>query len=123
MVKKLSAKGMLKLEKLEEANRKLDRIKGLIAKYAIAIKGQDAFLSSISRAATDVSRVLLTGGYGVMSDSLNQIAQLARRGGDQRTKTRYFQEHMAGLGATLERAVREVNAEKREGPAQAEEEK
>ncbi len=111
MAKKLSPKGMLRMEAIEEATRKMDRIRGFVEKYAVAKTGQDTLLIPMRRTATDVSRVLLGGGYGVIAESAKQIAQLARGGGNQHTKTRSLRELVGGIYVGLERATRAVRVE------------
>ena len=121
MAKKLSSKGMIKMEAIEEATRKLDRIRGFVEKYAVAKSGQETLLIPMRRTATDVSRVLLTGGYGVIADSAKQIAQLARGGGNQYTKTRSLRELVGGIYVALERATRAVlQEESKQGSQEAE---
>ena len=111
MAMKLSPKGMLKMEAIEEATRKMDRIRGFVEQYAVAKRGQDVLLIPMRRTATDVSRVLLTGGFVVIADSAKQIAQIARPGGNQHTKARSFRELVGRIYAALERATKAVRAE------------
>lgn len=109
--KKLSASGLLKVEALTQGKRKLDRIHSLVEQYASMKKGQDAFAGMIARAATETGRLFMNNGYGVMADTANQIAMLAKRGGATASKFRGLREFVASLRQAMERAEKQIYAE------------
>lgn len=111
--KKLSSKAQQKLELLVQAQRKTDRLYSLVEQYAGA--SADHFASMISRAATELGRVLLNAGFGVMADHANQMAMLARRGGATQSKFRGLRELVNHLNGELDRARKKVESEDEEG--------
>ncbi len=108
---KLSAKAQQKLEVLTEARRKWDRVHALVEQYGSMKTGEDAFLSQIYRTATDVARIFMNNGYGVMADSANQLAMLAKRGSSKQTKLRSMRELIASVKAAIEHAEKMVAQE------------
>lgn len=111
--KKLSSKAQQKLDLLIEARRKTDRLYSLVEQYAGT--GADHFASMISRAGTELGRVLLNAGLGVMADHANSMAMLARRGGATQSKFRGLRELVSHLNGELERAVKKVESDDAEG--------
>ncbi|HEX9727697.1 MAG TPA: hypothetical protein VGA37_04275 [Gemmatimonadales bacterium] len=108
MAKKMSAKGQEALATIEEGNRKVDRIHSLVEQYAAGGKGSESLPSMISRAATDVGRVFMNNGMGVLADNANQIAMLAKRGGATASKFRGLRELVGSLKGGLDRAEKGV---------------
>ncbi|MFQ5551256.1 MAG: hypothetical protein ACE5FJ_08475 [Gemmatimonadales bacterium] len=108
MAKKFSAGARRKLDVLEEASRKMDRVHSLVEQYAAAKGGADHLLMSMAHASKTLARLLLIGGFGAIADTLNGIATLARRGGSQQTKARNLRELVASGQAAIERAVKSV---------------
>lgn len=105
---KLSAKAQLKLDVLLEARRKLDRIHALVEQYAGTSRGEDALLSPLARTATDVGRLFMNQGYGIMADHANQIAMMAKRGAGKQTRLRTFRELVASLRQAVEHAEKTI---------------
>ena len=105
---KYSAKGTMKMEVLEDAGRKVDRIAALTEQYAGARTGQDQFIMNIIRTATTVQRALMTAGYGPMADTANQIVMCARRGGTPHGKARNLREQIISLRGGVERGVKGI---------------
>lgn len=105
---KLSAKAQQKLDVLTEARRKWDRVHSLVEQYGSANTGEDAFLSQIYRTATEVARIFMNQGYGVMADSANQLAMLAKRGSSKQTKLRTMRELVVSVKAAIEHAEKMV---------------
>ncbi len=105
---KLGAKATMKLEMLEDSQRKVERIRALTEQYAGARSGQDQFMMNIIRTATYLQRALMMNGFGTMADSANQIVMLARRGGTPATKARNLREHTGTLMGALERGMKGV---------------
>jgi tRNA nucleotidyltransferase (CCA-adding enzyme) len=108
---KLSAKAQQKLDVLTEARRKWDRVHSLVEQYSSANTGEDAFLSQIYRTATEVARIFMNQGYGVMADSANQLAMLAKRGSSKQTKLRAMRELVVSVKAAIEHAEKMVAQE------------
>jgi hypothetical protein len=119
---KRSTQAKQALETLEEARRKLDRVYALVEQYAAARDHQDTMAPPISRAASDVARVLLADGYGVLGDTANQISMLAKRGGATMSKFRGLREMTASIRAGIESEQKIILSEiARAGQAAADE--
>lgn len=114
MGSKLSAKAQQKLELLETARRKTDRLHSLVEQYAAT--GQDMFTSQISRTATELGRALMGAGYGVMADYANQLGMGAKRGGATQSKYRLLRDAVAALRPAIERAEKAVYGEEGASP-------
>ncbi len=110
---KLSAKAQLKIDVLTEARRKFDRIHALVEQYAGTSRGEDAFLSPLARTATDVARLFMNNGYGIMADQANQIAMLAKRGAGKQTKLRTFRELIASVRQAMDHAEKMIIEEEK----------
>lgn len=109
MGSKLSAKAQQKLELLETARRKTDRLHNLVEQYAHS--GQDLFASQIARAATELGRALMAAGYGPMADYANQLGMGAKRGGATQSKYRALRDAVAQLRPAIDRAEKAVHTE------------
>lgn len=105
----LSAKAQQKLELLETARRKTDRLYSLVEQYAAS--GQDLYASQIARAATELGRALMAAGYGPMADYANQLGMGAKRGGATQSKYRALRDAVAQLRPAIERAEKSVHTE------------
>jgi hypothetical protein len=113
MAQKLSSKAMKKLDTLAEAKRKWDRVHSLVEMAATQRTGQDMYLSQMRRAAEDVGRVLMNGGYGPLAGSANELALLVKRGGSLQYKLRGMREVVGTVFAALERAEKAVMDEEK----------
>lgn len=109
MAGKLSAKAQQTIDLLVEARRKTDRLHSLVEQYAS--QKQDFYASQIARAATDLGRLLLNAGYGVMADYANSLGMAAKRGGATQSKFRALREAVAQLRPALDRAEKAVYAD------------
>lgn len=120
---KLSAGAMLKLDALSVARRKFDHIHALVEQYGGARgAGEDALLRSLARAATEVGRVFMNNGYGIMADHTNQIAMLAKRGVGKPQKLRTFRETIAAVRSAMDHAEKMlIDEERRAQQAEANE--
>jgi hypothetical protein len=110
---KLSANAQRKLDVLEEARRKWDRIHSLVELAGSQRTGQDMYVSQIRRAAEDVNRVFLNGGFGPLAEEAKQMALATKRGGTIRTKVNAMRELVVSVRTGMERAVRLVHEEER----------
>ena len=108
MAKKLSSKAQKKLDVLQEARRKWDRVRSLVEQAATQKTGQDMYLSQIRRTAEDVGRVFMAGGYGPLADGANQISLLVKRGGTLQSKLRSMRELVGTVHSGIERAEKAV---------------
>jgi hypothetical protein len=110
---KLSSKGQLKIDMLQTARRKFDRIHSLVEQYAGLKKGDDAMMSPLARTATEVARMFMNNGYGIMADHSNQIAMMAKRGVGKDTKLRAFRESVASVRSAMEHAEKMIMEEEK----------
>lgn len=105
---KLSAGAQLRIEVLTEARRKFDRMYSLVEQYGAAKAGEDAIMSSLARTATDVARVFMNNGYGIMADTANQIGMLAKRGAGKQMKLRALREFIVSARQAMEHAEKMI---------------
>ncbi|UCG89262.1 MAG: hypothetical protein JSW71_12265 [Gemmatimonadota bacterium] len=110
---KLSANAQRKLDVLEEARRKWDRIHSLVEMAGSQQTGQDMYVSQVRRAAEDVNRVFLSGGFGPLAEDAKQMALATKRGGTIRTKVNAMREIVALVRVGIERAEKAVHEEER----------
>ena len=108
MAKKLSSKAMKKLDTLAEAKRKWDRVHSLVEMTATQKTSQDMYLSQAKRAAEDVGRVFMNGGYGPLAGNANDLALLVRRGGSVQHKIPGMREIVGSVYGGIERAEKAV---------------
>ena len=112
---KLSTKGQKKLDALDEARRKWDRIHSLVEMCGSQPTGQDMYLGQIRRAAQDVGRVFMNSGNGPLADQANQMVLATKRGGTVQTKLRAMRELVVSVRGGIERAEKAVHDEERKG--------
>jgi hypothetical protein len=105
---KLSGNAMQKIEVLDTARRKIDRVNSLIEQYAIAKKLEEGFISQISRASLDASKVFMSAGYGTMADTCNQMIMLGKRGGTKPTKLRSYRELVSAAKTAIDYNVKMI---------------
>ena len=115
MAKKLSAMALQAMTALEEGQRKIDRIHGLIEQYAST--KQDYFTGMIARASADVGRLFMNNKFGVMADHANQLGMLAKRGGSAQSKFSALRETLGSLRGEMERKKKAILYAERGGPA------
>ncbi|MBI4420430.1 MAG: hypothetical protein HY560_06355 [Gemmatimonadetes bacterium] len=111
MAGKLSIQAQQTIAFFDEVKVKVDRLHSLIEQYASAKSGQDQFLQPIGRTAVDVHQMFMSKGYGVMADTANSIAQQAKRGGSQNTKSRNFREMVNSIRTAIDTTIKIVIAE------------
>ncbi|HEX9579475.1 MAG TPA: hypothetical protein VF970_00080 [Gemmatimonadales bacterium] len=103
MGSKLSSKGLKKMDVIDQARRRWDRVHGLVEQYATQKVGEDMYLGQIARASVEVSRGFMNAGWGVMADTANQLAMLAKRGLGKQMKVRAMRDFVSSLKAAMER--------------------
>src|SRR4051794_10786893 len=111
MAGKMSIQAQQTMAFFDEVRGKTDRLYALIEQYAAAKANVDQLLGPIGRTAVDANKVLMSKGYGVMADTANQIAMLAKRGGSQNTKARGFRELVTSIRAAMETNIKIIIAE------------
>jgi hypothetical protein len=111
MAGKLSISAQQTIAFFDEVRKKTDRLYALVEQFAAAKSGQDQLVGPIGRTAVDVGQMFMTKGYGVMADTANQIAMLAKRGGSTNTKSRGFREMVNSIRAAMETSIKIVIAE------------
>lgn len=111
MAGKMSIQAQQTIAFFDEARVKVDRLYSLIEQYASARSKPEEFLQPIGRTATDVHRLLMNKGYGVMADSANQIVMAAKRGGPQNSKSRVFRELVNSIRSAIDTTIKVVIAE------------
>jgi len=111
VVGKLSIAAQQQMLFFDEVKTKVDRLHSLIEQMVVAKIGQAEFMGPIGRTATDVQRIFMNGGYGVMADSANQIAMNAKRGGSMQMKIRSFRELVSSIKAAMDTNIKMIIAE------------
>lgn len=105
---KLSAKAQLKIDMFQTARRKYERIYSLVEQYAGLRKGEDAMMGPIARTATEVARMFMNNGYGIMADQTNQISMLAKRAVPKANRLRTFRELVSSVRAAMDHAEKMI---------------
>jgi hypothetical protein len=111
MVGKMSIQAQQTIAFFDEVKVKVDHLHSLIEQYAGAKVNQDQYLGPVGRTAVDVNRLLMNKGYGVMADTANQIAMLAKRGGSPQSKSRGFRELVNSLRSAMDTSIKIIIAE------------
>ena len=83
---KLSGADLVKLESLEEARRKWDRVKKLIEQAAISPKQEGELMRQCHRTSNEVGRFLANNGFGPLSTYALDLALLIKRPGTFQSK-------------------------------------
>ena len=114
---KLSSKAQRKLDALDEARRKWDRIHSLVKLCGSQASGHDMYLGQIRRAAQDVGRVFMNSGNGPLADQANQMVLVTKRGGTVQTKMRGMRELVVSVRGGIERGEKAIYDEERRDSA------
>jgi hypothetical protein len=107
--------GMAKLKTLEDALLGLQRVHGLVEKYALAVKqgsNTSQFVHQIRRTLEPLVG-LLKPQFGILSDQVVSVNLVATRGGSEQMRVRGLREGVASLRQGFdiaERKVREQHA-------------
>ena len=81
MGSKLSGAQLVKLECLDEARTKFDRVRKLVEMAAVNPKSQADLMRQCHRASTDVGRLLSNSGFGALASYANDVASAIKRPG------------------------------------------
>ena len=111
MAGKMSIQAQQALAFFDEVRVKTDRLYALIEQYAAAKANVDQILGPIGRTAIEANQMLMSKGYGVMADTANQIAMLAKRGGSQNTKSRGLREFVTSMRSAMEMNIKIIVSE------------
>jgi hypothetical protein len=111
MAGKMSIQAQQAIAFFDDVRVKTDRLYSLIEQYAAAKANVDQILGPIGRTAIEANQMLMSKGYGVMADTANQIAMLAKRGGSQNTKSRGLREFVNSMRTAMEMNIKIIVSE------------
>lgn len=106
----LDGAGRAKVDTLEESGVMLQRVHGMVERYALAVKQQGPtgpLLLQIRRALEPMAG-LLKAQFGMVSDQVTGLILVMGRGGSDNTRVRSLREGVAQLRTALEIAERKV---------------
>ena len=106
----LDGAGRAKVDTLEEAAAMLQRVHGMVERYALAVKQQAAAgpLQLQIKRALEPMVGLLKAQFGLVSDQVTAVILSMGRGGSDNTRVRALREGVAQLRTALEIAERKV---------------
>ncbi len=105
---KLSGTQLVKLESLEEARRKWDRVRKLIEQAATSPKTQGEFMRQCHRTASEVGRFLANNAFGPLSTYALDMALLVKRPGLFQSKLGAMRDAVARGYVGFDRAARDI---------------
>ncbi len=108
MGSKLSGAQLVKLESLDEAKRKWDRVRKLVEQAAVAPKSQSDLMRQCHRTATEVGRFLANSGFGVLSSCALELAGVIKRPGTFQAKLGAMRDAVAKGYVGFDRARRAI---------------
>jgi hypothetical protein len=111
MGSKLSGTALKKLDTLEEARSKWDRIHSLLEHAAAPTGGRDQFLRQCRRAAEELARLLSGSGFGNLADTASQLAMLIGRTRNFEQRVGSIREAVAAVLTGIERAESAIHLE------------
>ncbi len=112
---KLSSTTMRKVEGLEEARRKWDRVHSYVEQVA-GYKADMAAMKRIGRTAADVGRVLDGAGYSGISQTVSELCMIVRRTTTSEAKIRTMRELVAAVRTGIDQAQRNLAKEALQAP-------
>lgn len=107
MATQLDGAGQIKLQTLDDALGQLQRLHGIVERYAMAVKTQTdtgGFRQQLMRAGTPMVG-LLKPQFGVIADVVTSFLLIASRGGSDQMKVRSLREAVGQVRAQLEIAI------------------
>ena len=108
MGSKLSGAQVVKLDSLDEARRKWDRVKKLVELAASSPKGQDDLMRQCHRTSNEVSRFLSNNGFGPLSTYAMELALLIKRPGTFQSKVGAMRDTVGKGYVGFDRARRDI---------------
>ena len=106
MAVQLDGAGQIKLQTLDDAMGQLQRLHGIVERYAMAVKTQTdtgGFRQQLMRAGTPLVG-LLKPQFGVIADVVTSFLLISSRGGSDQTKVRALRENAGQIRAQPESA-------------------
>ncbi len=108
MGSKLSGAQLVKLESLDEAKRKWDRVRKLVEQAAVAPKSQSDLMRQCHRTSNEVGRFLSSNAFGPLSNLAIELAVVIKRPGTFPSKLGAMRDAV-GKGYTgFDRARRDI---------------
>ncbi|MEP7382901.1 MAG: hypothetical protein ABI910_14520 [Gemmatimonadota bacterium] len=110
MSSQLDGTGQIKLATLDEAVSQMQRLHGIVERYAMAVRNQQeagGFRQQLVRAGTPLAG-LLKPQFSVIADVVASFLLIASRGGGDQAKVRALRESVASIRAQLEIAATKV---------------
>ncbi len=107
---KLDGAGQAKLKTLEEAQTMIQRVHGLVEKYALAVKRQTptgAFFMNLKRQLPALGG-LLKGQFGMIADQVFAMTLAITRGSSEPNRIRQMREGVAQISQAIEIAIKHV---------------
>jgi len=107
---KLDGAGQAKLKTLEEAGTMIQRVHGLVEKYALAIKRQTppgTFFMNLKRQLPALAG-LLKGQFGMIADQVLAMNLAITRGSSEPNRIRQMREGVALITQAIEIAIKQV---------------
>ena len=108
MGSKLSGAQLGKLESLEEAKRKWDRVRKLVEQAAVSPKAQGELMRQCHRTSTEIGRFLANNAFGPLSSYATDLAVLIKRPGTFESKVGAMRDAVGRGYVGFERAGREI---------------
>ena len=108
MGSKLSGAQLGKLESLDQAKRKWDRVRKLVEQAAGSPKTQGELMRQCHRTATEIGRALANSGFGALSSYAVDLALLIKRPGTYQSKLGALREAIGRGYVGFERAGRDI---------------
>ncbi len=105
---KLSGAQMVKLESLEEARRKWDRVRKLVEQAAASPKSQDDLIRQCLRTSSEVGRFLSSNGFGALANHTIELASVIRRPGTVQAKIGAMREAVGKAYVGFDRVRRDI---------------
>jgi hypothetical protein len=108
MGSKLSGAQLGKLESLEEAKRKWDRVRKLVEQAAAAPKEQGEFMRQCHRTSSEVGRFLANNGFGPLASYATEMTVLIKRPGTLQSKLGAMRDALGRGYVGFDRAGRDI---------------
>ncbi len=105
---KLSGTQLVKLESLDEAKRKWDRVHKLVELAAGTPKSQGDLMRQCLRTSSEAGRFLSSNGFGVLSNHAIELASIIRRPGTFPGKLGALRDAVGKAYAGFDRARRDI---------------
>ncbi len=112
MGSKLTGAQLAKLDSLEQAKRKWDRVRKLVEQAAVSPKSQEELMRQCHRTSSEVGRFLSNNGFGPLSSYATEQAVLIKRPGTFESKVGAMRDAVAKGYVGFDRARRDIQRAK-----------